>query len=235
MKKFLILLVTLPIIAYALLQVGLSFYFLYLAYGRPRPPLPPKAAPLIEHGDDYYETETFKNLSTLEKIEEISFSLSLLYRTFEDKTAFSDVGGDLNPEYFAGSEANLNTEYIENNFLIDALRTDKATYEQNIKFLKEAGIDEPEFFALLAKSMAWAEEQKGKNAEELYAMAHNLTFPYEPYLLHQKQGLQRELTALAAKKGHKQAKVETGAANKELETFIKEFEQRPDPYLIPPQ
>ncbi|MGH1455826.1 MAG: hypothetical protein ACRBDI_03505 [Alphaproteobacteria bacterium] len=79
-------------------------------------------------------------------------------------------------------------------------------YEERVPYLKKLGVKNDAFFALYKAAAEWAEIEKQKSADELYALA------YRPDTVIEDQDILysflRAYLSLAAKKGHAQAKQE---------------------------
>ncbi len=89
---------------------------------------------------------------------------------------------------------------------IQGLYSGKDQYERHVPYLKKLGVKNDAFFALYKAATEWAETEKQKPAEELYALA------YQPdTIVEDKDVLYSLLHAylsLAAQKGHTRARQE---------------------------
>ena len=88
-----------------------------------------------------------------------------------------------------------------------------------LKYLKGTGEDDA-FLKLYQNAVNWAETQKPKSAEELYALYEELDFPQEPVLNHVKAGLSRAYLQLAAEKGSVQVKEELELQSRKVKELM---------------
>ncbi len=114
----------------------------------------------------------------------------------------------------------IDKEKAIENLRIKAITIRPAYNEKQIEYIKLMGIDAPEFYEIFHEAMAWGELEKDKSAEELYALSQSVASKITDKKLRYHFNI--AYLRLAAKKGHKQAKIEIDAI---VETVTKEIRE----------